>query len=165
MKSKISKLVIAFIISILGISFLSFTPIAHAAGDVCNQSGVPEEVRNAAGCEGTSDDLPDLIVGILNAIIAISGIIAVIFVLIGGINYMTSAGDSAKLQKAKSTILYACIGMIIAVLSFAIVNFVIVNIIGGRDSSESSQEEEEDNDDDSPNFTPNSANTPTRETK
>lgn len=166
MKSKISKLVIAFIISILGISFLSFTPIAHAAGDVCsqNKSSVPAEVWNAAGCEGTSDDLPGLIVGILNAIIAISGIIAVIFVLIGGINYMTSAGDSAKLQKAKNTILYACIGMIIAVLSFAIVNFVIVNIIGGRSSSESSQEEE-DNDDDSPNFTPNSANTPTRETK
>ena len=159
---KISKIILATIISAFGLGFLTGSVPAYAATDVCN-SNAPQEVKDAAGCYGNANQLPGVITGILNAIIVVAGLVAVVFVLIGGINYMTSAGDSAKLQKAKSTILYACIGLIIAALSFAIVNFVIINILGGRKSSESSQEE--DNDDDSPNFTPNSANTPTRETK
>lgn len=146
MKSKTSKLIVAFIFSILGISLVALTPIAHAAGDVCSQSegSVPKAVWEAAGCnDDTADALPGLIVGIINGIIAVSGLVAVIFVVIGGINYMTSAGDANKLQKAKQTILYAVIGMTIAVLSFAIVNFVILNIIGGNEP-ESSQEESEE---------------------
>jgi len=42
---------------------------------------------------------------------------------------MTSNGDATKLEKAKKTILYACIGLAICVLAFAIVNFVIDKII------------------------------------
>ena len=159
---KTSKIILATIISAFGLGFLAGSVPTYAATDVCS-SDAPQEVKDAAGCYGNANQLPSVITGILNAIIVVAGLVAVVFVLIGGINYMTSAGDSAKLQKAKSTILYACIGLIIAALSFAIVNFVIINILGGRKSSESSQEE--DNDDDSPNFNPNSANTPTRETK
>ena len=42
---------------------------------------------------------------------------------------MTSSGDTTKVEKAKKTILYALIGMIICVLAFAIVNFTIARII------------------------------------
>ena len=45
---------------------------------------------------------------------------------------MTSAGDAGKVKKAKDTILYGVIGLVIVVLAFAIVNFVIVNILGGK---------------------------------
>ena len=148
MKSKIVKTITIFIISILGLSLLNITPIAHAANDVCS-SNAAEAVKEAAGCNGSKDALPGIIINILNGIIAVSGLIAVIFVVIGGINYMTSAGDSNKLEKAKKTILYACIGMIVAVLSFAIVNFTITNIIGGQSSSQESSEEEDDDNEDS----------------
>ena len=48
---------------------------------------------------------------------------------------MTSAGDPGKTKKAKDTILYAVIGLIICVLAFAIVNFVIGGIINSNTSN------------------------------
>lgn len=68
------------------------------------------------------------LVDILNAVIGSLGIVAVIVVVIGGILYMTSSGDSSKVKKAKDTILYGIIGLVICALAFAIVNFVISKI-------------------------------------
>lgn len=83
---------------------------------------------NLAG--GNGDNLKNAVIGIINGIVAVLGLVAVVVIIIGGINYMTSAGDAGKVKKAKDTILYGVIGLIICVLAFAIVNFVIANIIG-----------------------------------
>ncbi|MBR2710043.1 hypothetical protein IKF02_00195 [Candidatus Saccharibacteria bacterium] len=69
------------------------------------------------------------VTSIINAIIAALGMIAVVIIIIGGVSYMTSSGDSAKVKKAKDTILYGVIGLIICVLAFAIVNFVISSLL------------------------------------
>ena len=74
---------------------------------------------NAAGNRLTS---------ILNAVIGSLGIVAVIVIVIGGILYMTSSGDAGKVKKAKDTILYGIIGLVICALAYAIVNFVISNL-------------------------------------
>ncbi|MBR2725579.1 hypothetical protein IKE97_03020 [Candidatus Saccharibacteria bacterium] len=125
--TKLIKNIFLAIICVLGLSsILLSTPTF--ADDVCN-SNAPASVKEAAGCKGNANALPKVITNILDAIIAVTGIVAVIFVLIGGINYMTSNGDATKLEKAKKTILYACIGLAICVLAFAIVNFVIDKII------------------------------------
>lgn len=73
--------------------------------------------------------LTDQITNILNAIIGVLGIVAVIVIIIGGVGYMTSTGDASKVKKAKDTILYGVIGLVVVALAFAIVNFVITNII------------------------------------
>lgn len=57
------------------------------------------------------------------------GAISVIMLIWGGLRYITSGGDSKKITDAKNTILYAIIGLVIAVLAFAIINFVL-NTIG-----------------------------------
>lgn len=57
------------------------------------------------------------------------GAISVIMLIWGGLRYITSGGDSKKITDAKNTILYAIIGLVIAVLAFAIINFVL-NAIG-----------------------------------
>lgn len=57
------------------------------------------------------------------------GAISVIMLIWGGLRYITSGGDSKKITNAKNTILYAIIGLVIAVLAFAIINFVL-NTIG-----------------------------------
>lgn len=57
-------------------------------------------------------------------VIAIAGIVCVVFVLYGGVGYMTSAGDPNKLQKAKQSIIYAVIGLIIVALAEVITAFV-----------------------------------------
>ena len=128
MKPKLSKIIAAIFIGILSLGIISPT----YATSICENDNVSDEVRAANGCSGTGADvaeLPDVVVNILNGIIAASGLIAVVFVIIGGVQYMTSAGDPGKTKKAKDTILYAVIGLIICVLAFAIVNFVIKNII------------------------------------
>ena len=66
---------------------------------------------------------------ILSAIIGVLGFVCVVVMIIGGVNYMTSSGDTGKVKKAKDTILYALIGLIICALTFAIVNFVLANIL------------------------------------
>lgn len=74
--------------------------------------------------------LENAIPDILSAIIGILGLVCVVVMIIGGVNYMTSAGDAGKVKKAKDTILYGLIGLIICALAFALVNFVLRNILG-----------------------------------
>lgn len=78
------------------------------------------------------NNLVDSITGIINAVIGVLGIVCVVVMIIGGVNYMTSAGDAGKVKKAKDTILYGLIGLVVCVLAFALVNFVISGIIGGK---------------------------------
>ena len=88
------------------------------------------EVSNVNRVGNGDDTLVANITAILNAVIAVLGLVCVVVMIIGGINYMTSSGDAGKVKKAKDTILYGLIGLIVCVLAFALVNFVIANIIG-----------------------------------
>ena len=87
-----------------------------------------QEGAEAAKCDGCPADLfgdTGIFKQVTNVILYIVGIIAVIMLVIGGIRYVVSGGDSKKVTDAKNTILYAIIGLVIAFLAFAIVNFVI----------------------------------------
>ena len=50
---------------------------------------------------------------------------SVIVLIYGGFQYVTSTGDKTRVENAKNTILYAIIGIVVAILAFAIVSFVI----------------------------------------
>ncbi|MBQ2695571.1 hypothetical protein IJG04_02985 [Candidatus Saccharibacteria bacterium] len=69
-------------------------------------------------------DATSLVTNLLQWVIGVGGIVAAIFVLIGGIGYVTSSGDPSKLQKAKTTIIYALIGLVIVALAEIITAFV-----------------------------------------
>ena len=87
-----------------------------------------QEGAEAARCDGCPKDLfgdTGVFKQVTNTILYIVGIIAVIMLVIGGIKYVVSGGDAKKVTDAKNTVLYAIIGLIIAFLSYAIVNFVI----------------------------------------
>ena len=94
--------------------------------------------------ENTGPSLDKSIVDIINAVIGVLGLACVVVMIIGGVQYMTSTGDAGKVEKGKKTILYGAIGLIICVLSFAIVNFTISHFMGGDDGGggNNSQEEE-----------------------
>ena len=78
---------------------------------------------------GTKNDLPNTIIGILNGIIGVLAVICVIVIIMGGVQYMTSSGDAGKVKKAKDTILYALIGLVVCALAATIVNFVISKVV------------------------------------
>ena len=69
--------------------------------------------------------LGTLIKDIINLLLYVLGAVAVIMIVIGGIKYTTSNGDSSAVTSAKNTIMYSVIGLIVAILAYAIVNFVI----------------------------------------
>ncbi len=79
---------------------------------------------------GAETDLNKMISTILNVVFGVVGIVAVIMIIIGGISYTTSQGDSQKTQKAKNTIMYGLIGLVVVLLAFAIVNFVLNGLMG-----------------------------------
>ena len=89
----------------------------------------PEPGKYTEGA--TSTNFTDSIITIINWVIGILGLVCVIVIIIGGVNYMTSSGDSGKVKKAKDTILYGIIGLVICILAFAIVNFVISGVLNG----------------------------------
>lgn len=78
---------------------------------------------------GSGSDLSAAVIGIINGVVGVLSLVCVVVIIIGGINYMTSSGDAGKVKKAKDTILYGIIGLVVCVLAFAIVNFVVANII------------------------------------
>lgn len=80
--------------------------------------------------DGSNDFEANLSV-ILNSIIGILGFVCVVVIIIGGVNYMTSTGEASKVKKAKDTILYGLIGLVVCALAAALVNFVLLSIIGG----------------------------------
>lgn len=106
-------------------AFVTVTmPVAYAAStDAKDAAGKGIEAVGGGGA--TSDDLPKLVQNIINVLLFIAGAVAVVVIIIGGLRYITSSGDQGSIKAAKDTILYAVIGLIVALLAFAIVRFVV----------------------------------------
>ncbi|MDR1970000.1 MAG: pilin, partial [Candidatus Nomurabacteria bacterium] len=66
-----------------------------------------------------------LIPRLINLMLFIVGILAIVFLIFGGIRYVISGGDKGKVDAAKNTILYAIVGLVVAILGYAVVNWVI----------------------------------------
>ena len=91
-----------------------------AKGQVLQGSG---QVGQGADCGGTSvDKLTKAIVSILSIIV---GIAAVIVIIIAGFKYITSGGEASKIANAKTTLIYALVGLVVVVLAQFIVHFTI----------------------------------------
>ena len=65
---------------------------------------------------------------VIQVMLIVAGIVAVIMIVIGGIKYTTSNGDQAHVKSAKDTILYSVIGLVVAIISYAIVTYVLKNL-------------------------------------
>lgn len=118
---------------------LSLAAPAIAAADTCTNTGSGDVSQglsggaNSACGSGQANTLfgsNGIFKTITNVLLYVIGAIAVIMLIIGGIRYITSGGDSGQVTSAKNTILYAVIGIIVAILAYAIVNFVIGSFAG-----------------------------------
>lgn len=85
-------------------------------------------VSGSATCSPQSSSTSDpmsVAKTVVNTLLLILGMVAVIMIIVGGFRYVTSSGDKSALVSAKNTILYSVVGLVIALLAYAIVNFVI----------------------------------------
>lgn len=124
--SKISKTItfVTVVISLTLIVFPVAAQITQLDSNDCGQFGI-----KCQGGENTSS-LLDTIQYIINALLVLVGVVAAIYLVLGGVRYIRSEGDEGEAEKAKNTILSAVIGIAIIGLSAMIVNFVI-NIVSG----------------------------------
>jgi len=100
---------------------------------VSAQDQVKKGIDNAGGTVNNFN-IGTAITNIVNIMLYALGAIAVIMIVVGGIRYTTSNGDSNGIQSAKNTILYAVAGLVVAILAYAIVNFVVSNLLGSGGS-------------------------------
>lgn len=70
-------------------------------------------------------DIQNIVTTIINIFSIIVGAVSVIMIIIGGLRYITSAGDSSNVSGAKNTILYAIVGLVIVIFAQTIVKFVV----------------------------------------
>jgi Type IV secretion system pilin len=92
---------------------------------VCNNANADDTDRSFA-CQTQESDPVNTTLGKATNILAfITGVAAVIVIIIGGFQYITSAGDSTKVAKAKDMIIYAAVGLVIVAAARTIIMFVI----------------------------------------
>jgi hypothetical protein len=104
----------------LGVGVLEAAP--QVAASTATDS-VKDGIKATGQSDGTS--LKGGIKTVTNILLFVLGAIAVIMIIIGGIRYTTSNGDSSQITSAKNTILYAVVGLVVALLAYAIVNFIV----------------------------------------
>jgi hypothetical protein len=116
------KQMVLAVAMVVGIGAVAVPASPVLAIDVFQQCGAN---GGSSVCGAKNDNAASMVKNVINTLLYVLGMIAIIMIVIGGIRYTTSNGDSAGTKGAKDTILYAVVGLIIALLSYAIVNFVV----------------------------------------
>lgn len=78
-----------------------------------------------------TEELPALIIKIVNYSLVLVGVLALAMIVYGGFLYITAHGDTQQVEKGKTIIIFAVIGIVIIGLAAALVNFVVQGVIGG----------------------------------
>ncbi len=85
---------------------------------------------SSAACQdlSKSDGLPNILKNATNIVLFIAGALAVIMIIYGSIRFMTAHGNEKQVESARLIVTYSVIGLIIAILAYALVNFVLSNL-------------------------------------
>lgn len=112
-----------------GASLLLGESLAYAnTNDAC--AAIQNSGATSSFCDSKTDTLVNNnpnrgLNGIINILLYIIGVAAVISIIIGGIRYTTANGDASQVKSAKDVIMYAVIGLVVAIMAWGIVNFVV----------------------------------------
>jgi hypothetical protein len=107
-------------------AFLSF-PVWYKYLDVGIKDGDPCAIKGPATVDGNLDwekAIPRVGLAVVEILLRVAGLVAVGFTIYGGFKYTTSQGEPENLKQAQSTIINALVGLVIAMLATAIVNFL-----------------------------------------
>lgn len=120
------KILIASSLLFLGVFFVASQPaLAQTKNDICEGVALTGGSCTEPASGPTVQSTIALVINILSIVV---GVIAVIMIIIGGLRYITSGGDSNNTKGAKDTILYAIIGLVVVALAQGIVRFVLSRI-------------------------------------
>lgn len=135
-----AAITVALMASLIGLSALFAAPVQAQSirEDIANKTcdfTKEETCDQDIDTEDTLSDAANTIINLLSIVVAAA---AVIFIIIGGVKYVTSNGNQEKVTQAKNTILYAIIGLVIVIFAQTILNFVVGGVndaIEGNDTA------------------------------
>ncbi len=121
---QIKNLIAAFTIAVFGfaVALPAATTFAYDPLAVTCDGGANSDNEV---CKNRTENANTLIPLLINVLLYIVGALAVVMVIWAGISYTTSAGDAAKVTRAKNTLTYAIVGLVVAFIAYAIVNWVL----------------------------------------
>ena len=124
---------ITAIASTLGLALSTVASILMAPTSFAFTLSIQDGANSAKGVNQATDLFGNtgIFTTITNVMLFIVGAISVIMIVIGGLRYVVSGGNSSNVTTAKNTILYAIVGLIIAIMAYAIINFVIGSFVPG----------------------------------
>ena len=143
------KKIVTMVASVVAVMAMAFTPLlpAHAAQvNNCDDSSITGTNLAACGaCLGESGaqwdtaankcvrpngkgDINSIIQTVINVMLFIVGILCVIMIIFGGVRYVTSTGEKTKVDNAKNTIVYAVVGLVVAIIAFALVQWIFTSL-------------------------------------
>lgn len=117
------KLILISLVAVMGMAMVATPAVVGASA----KSEVQQGIKDAGGT-GNTKGFGTIAKDIINIMLYVLGAIAVIMIVVGGIRYTTSTGDSSRIKAAKDTIMYSVVGLIVALLAYSIVNFVVTSL-------------------------------------
>ncbi|HMI09084.1 MAG TPA: hypothetical protein VK497_01650 [Candidatus Saccharimonadales bacterium] len=123
--------------STLGAVVASFLVVFLAPVSLAINETMMEGAESARGTDQVADlfGTSGIFSTITNILLFAVGAISVIMIIIGGLRYVTSGGNTANVTAAKNTILYAVVGVVISLFAYAMINFVLTSFAPGIEGS------------------------------
>lgn len=131
------KRIATFVASFLVLIILggAIQPVFAQSGNISVGSG-GGGIKNPLEKSG-STTITHVLKGIINWMLGLVGFLALIALIIGGARMIIDFGNEDQVKKAKMTITWAIIGLMVVILSYAIINIVVSDILGGSGGSSS----------------------------
>ena len=97
-------------------------PIVNAAGA---KDSINNGINTTTNAANSGKDFNGVIDTVINTMLFIVGILSVAMIIYSGIRYVTAHGDKSQIESAKNTLIYSVVGLVIAIIAYAVVNWVL----------------------------------------
>jgi len=124
--SSLAIIAVFSMLNAVSVSALALSPShAFAISGPANEACTGVGLVSGGGCGDNGTQVSNTLGTMINVFSAIIGFIAVIMIIVAGLQFMTANGNTQNITKARTSLMYAIIGLIIVVLAQALVHFVI----------------------------------------
>jgi len=126
MKQKIRTIILGLTLVVMGgLAFAPATVSADLKNDACEGVNSLNGTNSPTCSTIAGTQLDKLIQRVIQVLSVIVGFAAVVMVIVGGLKYITANGDSGAMASARSTIIYALVGLVIVAIAQILVHFVL----------------------------------------
>lgn len=126
--------VLVLVISFLSVNFLASNSVVYASASGTQACNSLDVLNPSLGCGNNTTDTPGknsvntMIKKVITTLSIVAGIVTVFMVILAGFQFVTSGGDSNRVSKARTALIYSMIGLLVVALSQFLVIFVLSNV-------------------------------------